>query len=136
MKADERIFRRYVAAAECYLSNSMEMLSKNEPSKAGELLWGAVVAGTKAAAASKGMKNLKYGPCKRFAQEAARDLKQPDLFHTFLAAESFHGKFYESATTMEEVEAVLEAAREYIATMLRAAGFDPSRADLGQGAKS
>ena len=90
-----------------YLDNVLEALDKNEPGKAGELLWGGVAQAVRAEVSWRGPVIETHRDSMNFAYSLEREIGDSSFRFVLRSARSLHHNFYVPVDTLEEVERLL-----------------------------
>ena len=101
-----------------YMDNALEALRKDEPGKAGEMLWGSVTQAVHAVDAWRGAVITDHRRLLNFATQIGREIDDPYFPNNFESAKSLHSNFYIPAETREEVEALVPGIRRAIDQIL------------------
>ena len=101
-----------------YMDNALEALGKDEPGKAGEMLWGSVIQAVHAVDAWRGAVITDHRRLLNFATQIGREIDDPYFPNNFESAKSLHSNFYVPSETREEVEALVPGIRRTIGQIL------------------
>ena len=101
-----------------YMDNALEALQKNEPGKAGELLWGSITQALHAVDAWRGPRIDSHRDLINFARDIGRETGDPNFPLMIGAARSLHNNFYVPVETREEVEDLLPGIQSGINQIL------------------
>ena len=96
--------RNHVFHCRQYMENALEALQKNEPGKAGELLWGSITQAIHAVDAWRGPVVIRHRGLLNFARNLSREINDDSFHNNFLAAKSLHDNFYHPELEMGDVE--------------------------------
>ena len=128
---DPEAARNHVFHCRQYMDNALEALEKNEPGKAGEMLWGSVTQAVHAVDAWRGPVIDDHRRMMNLAYSLEREIGDPSFRFVLRSASSLHHNFYVPVDTKEEVERLLpgiQAAIDQILALL------PEEARNGTGA--
>ena len=128
---DPEAARNHVYHCRQYMDNALEALEKNEPGKAGEMLWGSVTQAVHAVGAWRGPVIDDHRRMMNLAYSLEREIGDPSFRFVLRSASSLHHNFYVPVDTKEEVERLLpgiQAAIDQILALL------PEEARNGAGA--
>ena len=128
---DPEAARNHVFHCQQYMDNALEALEKNEPGKAGEMLWGSVTQAVHAVDAWRGPVIDDHRRMMNLAYSLEREIGDPSFRFVLRSASSLHHNFYVPVDTKEEVERLLpgiQAAIDQILALL------PEEARNGAGA--
>ena len=128
---DPEAAKNHVFHCRQYMDNALEALEKNEPGKAGELLWGSVTQAVHAVDAWRGPVIDDHRRMMNLAYSLEREIGDPSFRFVLRSASSLHHNFYVPVDTKEEVERLLpgiQAAIDQILALL------PEEARNGAGA--
>jgi hypothetical protein len=114
------------------MDNALAALDKNEPGKAGEMLWGSVTQAVHAVDAWRGPVIYDHRSLMNFAILISREIDDPAFPASIEAAGSLHHNFYLPVRTKEYVELLIPAIRQAIAQAL---ALLPEEVRNGAGAK-
>ncbi len=101
-----------------YIDNALEALQKNEPGKAGEMLWGSFTQAVHAVDAWRGPVIDSHRDLMNFARDIGRETGDPNFPLIIAAARSLHNNFYVPVETREEVEDLLPGIQSGINQVL------------------
>ena len=110
--------RKYVAASLHYLENALVLLQKEEPAKAGELLWGSTAQAIQALAASRGRLLTNHRSLRWFITTLAKERNDRTLVDNFRRAEYLHSNFHEVDLSVEDVALDVDSIRELVNSLL------------------
>ena len=128
---DPEAARNHVFHCQQYMDNALKALEKNEPGKAGEMLWGSVTQAVHAVDAWRGPVIDDHRRMMNLAYSLEREIGDPSFRFVLRSASSLHHNFYVPVDTKEEVERLLpgiQAAIDQILALL------PEEARNGTGA--
>lgn len=115
--SDPEAARNHVYHCQQYMDNALEALQKNEPGKAGEMLWGSITQAVHAVDAWRGPVVIRHRGLLNFARNLSREID--DNFHNnFLATKSLHENFYHPALEIDDVEFALPGIQRAISQVL------------------
>ncbi len=101
-----------------YMDNALEALQKNEPGKAGEMLWGSFAQALHAVDAWRGPVIHDHRSLMNFAAKLRQEIDR-DIFTLGLgAARGLHYNFYVPVETPEEVEIMVPGLQQAIGQVL------------------
>ena len=100
------------------MGNTLEALGKNEPGKAGELLWGGVTQAVHAVDASRGPVIAGHRSLLNFARNLGREINDENFPNNFISAKSLHDNFYHPELEVEDVEVALPGIQRAISQVL------------------
>ena len=116
---DPEATRNHVSHCRQYMDNALEALDKNEPGKAGEMLWGSVSQAVHAVDAWRGPVIDDHHSLMNFAyHRVGREINDPPFPASIEAASSLHHNFYMPARTKEQIELLVPAIHQAIAQAL------------------
>ena len=118
---DPEAARNHVYHCRQYMDNALEALEKNEPGKAGEMLWGSVAQAVHAVDAWRGPVIDDHRRMMNLAYSLEREIGDPSFRFVLRSASSLHHNFYVPVDTKEEVERLLpgiQAAIDQILALL------------------
>ncbi len=101
-----------------YMGNALEALRKNEPGKAGELLWGSVTQAVHAVDAWRGPVIYDHRSLMNFTNLLSREIDDTAFPASIEAAGSLHHNFYLPVRTKEHIELLVPAIRQSITQIL------------------
>ena len=101
-----------------YMDNALEALDKNEPGKAGELIWGSVTQAVHAVDAWRGPVIDDHRRLMNFARDLGREIGDAAYPNNFRSARSLHQNFYIPVETREEIEELLPGIQQAINQIL------------------
>ena len=101
-----------------YMDNALEALGKDEPGKAGEMLWGSIAQAVHAVDAWRGVVIEDHRGLMNFARRIGAEIDDPYFPNNFQSARSLHHNCYIPVETVAEVEALLPGIRRAIAQIL------------------
>ena len=111
--------RNHLFHCQQYMDNALEALEKNEPGKAGEMLWGSVTQAVHAVDAWRGPVIYDHRSLMNFAyHQIGREINDHAFPISIEAASSLHHNFYMPARTREDVELLIPAIRQAISQTL------------------
>ena len=110
--------RKYVGASLHYLENALELLHKEEPAKAGELLWGSVAQAIQAVAASRGMLLSNHRSLRWFISTLGKELNDGTLVAGFRRAEYLHSNFHDVDLSVEDIALEIDSIRGLVSRLL------------------
>lgn len=115
---DPEAARNHVFHCRQYMDNALEALEKNEPGKAGELLWGSITQAVHAVDAWRGPVIDDHRRLMNFVTSISREIDDPGFPASVEAAAGLHHNFYMPVRTKEYVELLIPAIRQGIAQIL------------------
>ena len=101
-----------------YMDNALEALGKDEPGKAGEMLWGSITQAVYAVDAWRGAVIEDHRGLVNFVRRIGAEIDDPYFPNNFQSARSLHHNFYIQIETVAEVEALLPGIQRAIAQIL------------------
>ncbi len=116
--SDKEAAGNHVFHCQQYMDNALEALQKNEPGKAGEMLWGSIAQAVHAVDAWRGPVIQNHRGLLNFATRIGREIGDPHFPNSFQSAKSLHNNFYIPVETVEEVEVLIPGIRQAIAQIL------------------
>ena len=128
---DPEAARNHVFHCRQYMDNALEALEKNEPGKAGEMLWGSVTQAVHAVDAWRGPVIDDHRRMMNLAYSLEREIGDPSFRFVLRSASSLHHNFYVPVDTKEEVERLLPGIQAAIGQIL---ALLPEEARNGTGA--
>ena len=115
---DPEAARNHVFHCRQYMDNALEALQKNEPGKAGELLWGSFAQAVHAVDAWRGPVIDDHRSLMNFAARIRNEIDS-DIFTLGLgAARGLHHNFYVPVESTEEVEVLIPGLQQAISLAL------------------
>ena len=118
---DPEAAKNHVFHCRQYMDNALEALEKNEPGKAGEMLWGSITQAVHAVDAWRGPVIDDHRRMMNLAYSLEREIGDPSFRFVLRSASSLHHNFYVPVDTKEEVERLLpgiQAAIDQILALL------------------
>jgi hypothetical protein len=100
------------------MDNVLEALQKDEPGKAGEMLWGSIAQAVHAVDAWRGPVIGDHRGLLNFATNLAQEIEDPAYLGIFLGTQRLHDNFYVPEAPKETIEAALPGIRQIIAEVL------------------
>ncbi len=110
--------RNHVFHCRQYMDNALEALNKNEPGKAGEMLWGSIAQAVHAVDAWRGPVIGGHRDLLNFARNIGREIGDPAFPNNFQSARSLHHNFYIPVESREEVEVLVPGIQTVINQIL------------------
>ena len=110
--------RNHVFHCRQYMDNALEALEKNEPGKAGELLWGSFAQAVHAVDAWRGPVVIRHRGLLNFARNLSREIDDDNFHNNFLATKSLHENFYHPELEIDDVEFALPGIQRAISQVL------------------
>ena len=104
---DPEAARNHVFHCRQYMDNALEALQKNEPGKAGEMLWGSITQAVHAVDAWRGPVIDDHRRLMNFAYSLETEIGDPSFRFVLRSASSLHHNFYVPVDTVEEIERLL-----------------------------
>ena len=115
---DPEAARNHVFHCQQYMDNALEALQKNEPGKAGEMLWGSITQAVHAVDAWRGPVVIRHRSLLSFARNLSREIDDDNFHNNFLATKSLHENFYHPALEIDDVEFALPGIQRAISQVL------------------
>ena len=115
---DMEAARNHVFHCRQYMENAVEALEKNEPGKAGEMLWGSITQAVHAVDAWRGPVVIRHRGLLNFARKLSREIGDDNFHNNFLATKSLHDNFYHPALETDDVEFALPGIQRVISQVL------------------
>ena len=115
---DPEAARNHVFHCRQYMDNALEALEKNEPGKAGEMLWGSITQAVHAVDAWRGPVVIRHRGLLNFARNLSREIDDDNFHNNFLATKSLHENFYHPALETDDVELALPGVQRAISQVL------------------
>ena len=115
---DPEAARNHVYHCRQYMDNALEALQKNEPGKAGEMLWGSITQAVHAVDAWRGSVVIRHRGLLNFARDLSREIDDDNFHNNFLATKSLHENFYHPALEIDDVEFALPGIQRAISQVL------------------
>lgn len=113
--------KNHVAHCRQYMDNALEALEKNEPGKAGELIWGSITQAIHSVDAWRGPVIDDHRRLMNFAYSLESEIGDPSFRFVLRSASSLHHNFYVPVDTVDEIERLLPgiqaATREILALL-------------------
>ena len=116
--SDPEAARNHLFHCRQYMDNALEALRKNEPGKAGELLWGSFAQAVHAVDAWRGPVIDDHRSLMNFAYSLEREIGDPGFRFVLRSARSLHHNFYVPVDTVEEMERLLPGIQAAVAGIL------------------
>ena len=110
--------KNHVSHCRQYMYNALEALGKNEPGKAGELLWGSITQAVHAVDAWRGPVVSRHRGLLNFARNLSREIDDDNFHNNFLASKSLHDNFYHPDLETDDVEFALPGIQRAISQVL------------------
>ena len=110
--------RNHVVHCHQYMDNALEALEKNEPGKAGELLWGSITQAIHAVDAWRGPIVIRHRGLLNFARNLGAEIDDRSFPNNFLSAKSLHDNFYHPELEAADVEFALPGIQRAISQVL------------------
>ena len=110
--------RNHIFHCRQYMDNALEALDKNEPGKAGEMLWGSITQAVHAVDSWRGPVIDDHRRLMNFAYSLEREIRDPSFRFILRSASSLHHNFYVPVDTKEELELLLPGIRTTISNIL------------------
>ena len=101
-----------------YMDNALEALNKDEPGKAGEMLWGSFAQAIHAVDAWRGPVIDDHRGLMNFAARISREIDDQAFPLSIAAARSLHHNFYMPAQSREEVAMLIPGLQRSIGQIL------------------
>ena len=115
---DVEATRNHVFHSRQYMENALEALQKNEPGKAGELIWGSITQAVHAVDAWRGPVIGGHRGLLNFARNIGEEIDDENFPNNFLSAKSLHDNFYHPELEMRDVEVALPGIQRAISQVL------------------
>ena len=115
---DVEAARNHVFHCRQYMENALEALQKDEPGKAGEMLWGSITQAVHAVDAWRGPVIYDHRSLMNFSNNVSREIDDPTFPISVAAAGSLHHNFYVPVRTMEDVELLIPGIQRAISQAL------------------
>ena len=115
---DPEAARNHVYHCRQYMDNALEALQKDEPGKAGEMLWGSITQAVHAVDAWRGPVVIRHRGLLNFARHLSREIDDDNFHNNFLATKSLHENFYHPALEIDDVEFALPGIQRAISQVL------------------
>ena len=115
---DKEAVENHLFHCQLYMDNALEALGKDEPGKAGEMLWGSVTQAVHAVDAWRGPVISSHRDLVNFARGLGDEIGESYYPYIFQSARSLHENFYIPVETREEIEALLQGIRQLISWIL------------------
>ncbi len=115
---DPEAARNHIFHCRQYMDNALDALQKNEPGKAGEMLWGSVTQAVHAVDAWRGPVISGHRSLLNFAGDIGREIGDPFFANNFASAKGLHSNFYLPAETREDIEALIPGIQQAISQIL------------------
>ena len=110
--------RNHVFHCRQYMDIALEALQKNEPGKAGEMLWGSITQAVHAVDTWRGPVIGGHRGLLNFARNIGGEIDDLNFPNNFLSAKSLHDNFYHPELEVEDVEVALPGIRRAISQVL------------------
>ena len=128
---DPEAARNHLFHCQQYMDNALEALEKNEPGKAGEMLWGSITQAVHAVDAWRGPVVMRHRELLNFARNLGSEIDDQNFPNNFLSAKSLHDNFYHPDLEVADVEVALPGIQRAISQVL---ALLPEEARNGTGA--
>ena len=115
---DPEAARNHAFHCQQYMDNALDALQKNEPGKAGEMLWGSITQAVHAVDAWRGPVVIRHRGLLNFARNLSTEIDDENFHNNFLAAKSLHENFYHPDLEREDVEFALPGIQRAISQVL------------------
>ena len=115
---DPEAARNHVFHCRQYMDNALDALGKNEPGKAGEMLWGSATQAVHAVDAWRGPRIGSHRDLMNFATNLDREIDDPTFVITLLGIQRLHHNFYVPEAPKETIELALPAIQQIISEVL------------------
>ena len=115
---DPEAARNHLYHCRQYMDNALEALDKNEPGKAGELLWGSITQAIHAVDAWRGPVVIRHRGLLNFARNLGSEIDDQNFPNNFLSAKSLHDNFYHPDLEVADVEVALPGIQRAISQVL------------------
>ncbi len=115
---DREAARNHLFHCRQYMDNALEALQKNEPGKAGEMLWGSFAQAVHAVDAWRGPVIRDHRSLMNFARDIGGELNDPNYPYYRQTARSLHENFYIPVETAEEVAELLPGIQQAVNQIL------------------
>ena len=115
---DPEAARNHVYHCRQYMDNALEALQKNEPGKAGEMLWGSFAQAVHAVDSWRGPVIDDHRRLMNFARDLEREVGDESYRFILRSARSLHHNFYVPVETTEEIEDLLPGIQRAINQVL------------------
>ena len=115
---DPEAARNHLFHCHQYMDNALEALQKNEPGKAGEMLWGSITQAVHAVDAWRGPVIGGHRGLLNFARNIGEEIDDENFPNNFLSAKSLHDNFYHPELEMGDVEVALPGIQRAISQVL------------------
>ena len=116
--SDPEAARNHVFHCRQYMGNALEALRKNEPGKAGELIWGSFAQAVHAVDAWRGPVIHDHRSLMNLSRDIGQEIGDPSYPYHRQSARSLHENFYIPVETREEVEDLLPGIQTAITQIL------------------
>ena len=115
---DPEAARNHVYHCRQYMDYALEALQKNEPGKAGEMLWGSITQAVHAVDAWRGPVVIRHRSLLSFARNLGEEIGDENFPNKFLSAKSLHDNFYHPDLEVADVEVALPGIQRAISQVL------------------
>ena len=117
--------QEHITITQSMLQHAEERLQAGDLIQASEKGWGAAAHYLKAVAKQRGWRNESHRDFFTIENRLARETNNPDRLRLlFTSARSLHQNFYEPLFSTDEVKVGIEAAKEFVDMLERAAVLD------------
>ena len=115
---DKEAVENHLFHCRLYMDNALEALGKDEPGKAGEMLWGSFAQAIHAVDAWRGPVIDDHRGLMNFAARISREIDDQAFPLSIAAARSLHHNFYMPAQSREEVAMLIPGLQRAIGQIL------------------
>ena len=115
---DPEAARNHVFHCRQYMDNALEALEKNEPGKAGEMLWGSITQAVHAVDAWRRPVIVRHRGLLNFTRNLGVEIDDENFPNNFLSAKSLHDNFYHPDLEVADVEVALPGIQRAISQVL------------------
>ena len=115
---DPEAARNHIFHCRQYMDNALEAVQKNEPGKAGEMLWGSFAQAVHAVDSWRGPVIDDHRRLMNFARDLEREVGDASYRFVLRSARSLHHNFYVPVDTTEEIEDLLPGIQRSISQVL------------------
>ena len=115
---DKEAVENHLFHCRLYMDNALEALGKDDPGKAGEMLWGSFAQAIHAVDAWRGPVIDDHRGLMNFAARISREIDDQAFPLSIAAARSLHHNFYMPAQSKEEVAMLIPGLQRAIGQIL------------------
>ena len=110
--------RNHLLHCRQYMDNALDALGKDEPGKAGEMLWGSVTQALHAVDTWRGPVIVSHRDLMNFSVRISREIDDPAYPNNVASARRLHDNFYVPDVALEEIELLLPGIQRAVSQLL------------------